>query len=559
MTVSKWESNAGRNQPKVEKLRRILFAKLPSQETLDLIQKTGNGWWLARRYSLPYNPFAKADKILGHDSLESLAREPPIIIARALIFVVMGLQQLPPGMNHEKLGLPCAIEEYMDTCVSVIATRAAADDEMVGSIEGLECLAMLAKYQSNAGKPRSAWLWTRRALNVAQLMGIHKHSTRLLRVTETVSKYYMEELWYRIVAADQYLSLLLGLQYGVAVDPSQLENDIDVDNSTHTRTFEERYYRKSLVISSYLIDRNQSATTPSYATTEDINEKLEAVANEMPDWWWEVPTGVTHLMTEDSGRAFDRTVAHIWHFQLIALLHLPFMLHDEKEQRHEYSKFACLTASREMIKRYVNLRENNRTFSCKILDFEIFTAAVTLLLSLLGSEKLRHGQAEGSLENDWELVDTLIALMGSLEGFPGEMMANQGIKVLKALREISQSDEKEQGSLRLTIPYFGTVNISIGTDSPQHQVKLEGSIFQPESTPEDPSHNSAQQMPPEMLRSPDLAPSFPVVSFEDNSASFLGYENATFFGEWSMQTPNSTAFQNIFDSDWNNTWNPSLL
>ena len=64
----------------------------------------------------------------------------------------------------------------MENCVTTISNLVTSDDELIGTLEGLECVVLDGGFQTNVGNLRRAWLSFRRALNIAQLMGLHQSS-----------------------------------------------------------------------------------------------------------------------------------------------------------------------------------------------------------------------------------------------------------------------------------------------------------------------------------------------------------------------------------------------
>ena len=64
----------------------------------------------------------------------------------------------------------------MEKCVTAVSNLVTSDDELIGTVEGLECLILNGGFQINVGNMRRAWLNFRRALNIAQLMGLHRSS-----------------------------------------------------------------------------------------------------------------------------------------------------------------------------------------------------------------------------------------------------------------------------------------------------------------------------------------------------------------------------------------------
>jgi hypothetical protein len=510
---------------------------------VDVIENAGNGWWLVRRHTFPCFNQGTKTRLLGSETLETLLYENPLIIAKYLLWLVVGLQQLPVGFDHSSLSLPYPVDIYIKSVVALISSHITSDDEMVSSISGLETLYWMAIYNSNAGKPRSSWLCFRRALSISQLLGLHRHSTRKLMATDHMPVQYLNEIWYCLLEGDRYLSLILGLPYTATFETFDASKD---DDEASTLTPEQRYGRRLIHIASLLIERNQSPRPPSFAATQDIDEKLEAISKELPADWWDLPEPGSSRMTEEAGVSFDKAVGHIWHYQLLALIHLPFLLHAQTEKRHAYSRTTCLHASREMIKRYIVLRKDNRSFSCKILEFQIFTATVTVMIAILGTTAY-EGQARGLEAEDWRLVEEVVSIMENLSGYPGEAMSRESAKVLKALQEMSRRAEAKPGNEMLRIPYFGTINVSVQGRCRETR-DLVPEISPPSITSSDTiwrprNSNNTQFLSDGQFEYPE--PSFPNP----------GPNSDAFWGDWTnLQDPNSTVFQNWFEPSINSGW-----
>jgi hypothetical protein len=153
------------------------------------------------------------------------------------------------------------------------------------------------------------------------------------------------------------------------------------------------------------------------------------------------------------------------YFQVMAFLHLPFMLRASKERRYEYSKFSCMRASREMIDRYLSLRRaGTKSFCCSVVDFEALTSTVTLyLVGIMEPETTGESQAQRQQkESDKTLVQAVLKSMEELSQSGKDLVATQSVGVIKSLLAIdspSSPSGRQTGNLKLTIPYFGTISI----------------------------------------------------------------------------------------------------
>lgn len=135
------------------------------------------------------------------------------------------------------------------------------------------------------------------------------------------------------------------------------------------------------------------------------------------------------------------------------ILHLPWLL--RSEPRYEKSKVICLEASRDLIKRYIFFRTvSEGSFCCKIIDFQAFSAATTLLLDLLGPIPFRDNNFQSQQkENDWKLVRDVTRVFEDLaketpEDTNTDIVATQGLKVLRAL----QAGQSCESNMKLAIP-----------------------------------------------------------------------------------------------------------
>jgi hypothetical protein len=388
---------------KIERLRQTLVDLLPSQQAINALCEATTCWLLMYAFNLSkykQNTPSASSVVPTTFNISEVSNQHPTVIARALLNISVCLQQLPPGFDTNLLHFPTSVESRIDRHISTVQTLITSDDELVNTIEGLECLILQGIFHINAGGPRRAWLTFRRALNIAQLMGLDKRETPIPGG---------REMWFQIVGADRYLALLLGLPCGCADDtfrPEETFKNPDMDKDI-------LFTRKLCQLSGSIIERNSNENIQAYAATQEIEEKLEQLARELPASWWDIPTSLPNDRTLESARTFDRMMHQIWFFQLEALLHLPFMLRAATERRFEYSKFSCLKASREMMYRYLALREmESKSFCCKVVDFGALIATVTLLLGLLELPQIGESrEVKEQKETDRTLVRTVMTSM----------------------------------------------------------------------------------------------------------------------------------------------------
>ena len=449
------------SQSKIERTRQSLFRLFPSREEIEAIIKATMDFWIVWQRCFPPPKAERNQNSCESFDIKSMSQRHPTFIACRLLHIAVSIQHLPGDFDWSLLKTDLSAQDLVEDYMLSVSALVTSDDEIVGTLEGLDCLTLQGEVHLNSGKPRRAWLSFRRAMNIAQVMGLNRSSTRSAKGSDELLASRKARLWSQIFQSDRYLGLILGFAYGIRDEHCEADK-VSVEISL--TDLEEMYPQKLAVISGLVIDRNQGVNPPTFASTEAIDEKLSSAAKEMPTSWWEIPSQPVEN-TDDIGAINRRVIVQIWHYQVEFSLHQPFMLHSASDRRYEYSRLTCLTASREMIKRFVFLRESTglKCHVCKMIDFQIFSAAVAVLLNLLGL-----GGGIGGLDDqqqtieDWTLVGDVIRTFQSTGPKDGDVMASQVLKTLETLVGIGQNDGSDSRDVRLTIPYFGTIAIERG-------------------------------------------------------------------------------------------------
>ena len=253
----------------------------------------------------------------------------------------------------------------------------------------------------------------------------------------------------------------------------------------------------------------------------------------------------------------------IWYFQLGILAHLPFMLRAATERRYEYSKFSCLKAAREMIYRYLSMTvDAHRAICCKVMDFAALTSTVTLLLGILqvvqGAETT---EARAQKESDRGLVKAVLSHLESTANGRQDTISIQSVSVIKSLVAMDSPNPSEgSGSLRLTIPYFGTITIVRPKSSPPPSADERNKMLAPMPRPGSTdfgntpaSHTGdwsamAYKTPPEDMQQQMV--SFTSSHFPPNQLEQSGIP----YGEWNLTEADTQYFDTLLSTDTDGNW-----
>lgn len=511
-------------------------------------------WWRPWRDLFPY---IFGDSASFRDFvLESKTSDNVQMIAKALLGLSLTVQEgkgfddylrthetTTSLWNHSDL----KCRRSLDRCLKIVDDLILSDDELASTIDGIECIIMQAKHDSNNGRIKRSWIYLRRGLFFAQLLGLHRR-TKNCPPQEAQRR---QSVWRMLYQGDRYMSLLLGLPYGAAKRHCEMgATPIGDGNSFNLRLAD---------IIGEVIDRNLNPSADgNYMETVKIEGSMMDLANTMPPEWWhdEFPRG-----EEVHPAMYQRLLPQFWYHQVRALLHLPFMLKANRDRRYEYNRIAALESARGMILIYQVLRpaQGLQSLICKIIDFQVFTAAMLMVLNLLGSLASHTQRNEEDDNRDWDLIISTNDLLQHASKATGGVVASQAARALGMFVQARNAECQGpcEGTHKVVIPYFGTVVFGAGKDFAKRQAPTRTpSAFSQSAglpTPEDSYSGSLCETTP--------SASDPFISFD----SYLAQMPFDFSlgGQTMQQLPAdlnayNDAFSNVnldLDQDW--AWYPA--
>ncbi|KAL8781977.1 MAG: hypothetical protein Q9213_005761 [Squamulea squamosa] len=400
----------------------------------------------------------------------------PVILAKCMLMFAITLQS-PCG--EKILGLSEPQSVLMRRLMTAATTWVTTKEEMHGTVESLICIMLEGIFDINCGNLRRAWVVYRRAMTVAQLMGLHRCPVPPLKRIDPELDAQPEFMWFRIVYIDRYISLLLGLPQGTSDE--SMGAILVLRHEPPLGKFE----RQLTVIASHILKRNESAiATSEITTTQSIDSELLGVSKSMPASFWR-PANF-HKLTPGSPDTLLETVrlaAQVYYYGLLIQLHLPYILRNGDNIEHEYSKITCMNASREIITRFIAHRSFNPMSSCsRPVDFFALLASMTLLLTHLDTH--RHREATNLLAHqrlsDRAMLDQALERMDVISNFNKDVITEKSAILIRRLldieadaaegssytaRSVGGDDDvhvgKNEGEeLRLHIPYLGVIKIA---------------------------------------------------------------------------------------------------
>jgi hypothetical protein len=228
------------------------------------------------------------------------------------------------------------------------------------------------------------------------------------------------------------------------------------------------FMNKVSVLAGKVIDRNQGIAEQSFAWALQLDQELEDLWKKLDPKWLEFSELLTD-MEKNAAELRERLMAQMVFHQIRVYLHLPFMLKSQANARFTYSRTACLTGSREVLRLYQALRtgEVQPLYECKAVDFIGFTAAVLIQLGLFN-----YGVSKGAIsakekESDIRLIEISIDIFRRASSEKGGKVALQSAEVLEKMLSKFKMDFGQGGRpaghtgdcgdmAEFVIPYFGT-------------------------------------------------------------------------------------------------------
>ncbi|KAF2865118.1 hypothetical protein BDV95DRAFT_587358 [Massariosphaeria phaeospora] len=500
-------------------LSQALHGALPCQQDIQLLRKAS-----ARHPVLSTVHITTSYATLRRDGLQPtdgvlpeppLVTSEPVLMARYMLQLAIFLQEMQSTTYPE---LTCLVEPaavLTERCANTAINLVTRQDDLLGSIESLEGVILESVYQGNSGRLRLSWLAVQRAMLLAQTVGLHlaggsggSHPRDTLHFLDpNITRADLPHLWFRIVHYDLQLSRMLGLPPGAA-DVTKNNNNKDKGTpSPHDMTVEtpegylEQVYRHVMILA--LAQRSSGPSPPAVKATQALDQELQRAANGVPSHWW-LPPNLAESSNTPLKLFWDtrRLIIQMLHHDLRTQLNVPYMLArgEADRQRSEMARIACVHSSREVLSRFILLRDSNpTTSSCRFPSFLGIMAAITLVLAHLGGGRRPHPHDQDAISSqvdsllshqapsDRAMMEQALETMRSVSHASGDALSAQSAHVLHRLLDMearnklymaegsayvsvhTQSDNQaattatstsapEEGE-RIFIPYFGVMRI----------------------------------------------------------------------------------------------------
>ncbi|KAI0544561.1 hypothetical protein F4679DRAFT_589343 [Xylaria curta] len=357
-------------------LIHALVAAWPSKDQHDAILRSDVG-------SLHPALTATCSGVRAEHSPKDLLQLPPpgttpVAIARRLLVLGTYLQVISSQFENRVTGPGSKYQAVSSRAFETVSKLITHNDNFPESVEIIECLIIESQHHNYMGNIRRAWIALRRAMAMAQMLGLdrqNKVSAHTMNTEIIPATSYHDNIWFLLVHFDQYLSLILGITPGLPensqISPGRLER----------YTPSERMGRLHSMAAGRILQRNR-INMYDVVETREIDKILQKASACMPAQWWLFPDGPDDCIGEGIiYEVVNRLMVQFAHFNILLQVHLPSMLHCLGSQQYYYSTPTVIHSCRELLTRFAAFRSRHPTVSyCRGLDIFAFMASIALCL-----------------------------------------------------------------------------------------------------------------------------------------------------------------------------------
>lgn len=463
-------------------LSQYLYSVMPKNSVTMMIFTQANYLQMPFQMFCQLRNTTNAEGYDGQSPLVRASKKPPptshpVIFAQKLYEIALCMLQLEPATCYEtKKGLKESVRDALKRLVEIAMKHVTSHDTLMDNLDGIETLLLESGYYFRIGNHYAAWLTIRRAIGLAEILGLRRMKT---------GDNGAELLWYLLNYSDRFVSALFGLPCNSS------DNSFASERVLAGKSVVERLGRIQVALLGRIIDRNikmqccnkieysDNEFHAIYEQTREIDCDLKQSTKILPVDPWVMPNSIGSATDKDISKRTRILQVQMHHYYVLLLLHQPYLLRKSclpSERMHDpvdyrYSKLATVSASRELLDRYLILRDIHHAIAYGGLDHKAWLASATLLLAHIDTHRL---SSDDSLQcrrlQDIAMIHRLIdrfrkasyraeSVQQICTLLEIEASAANGVKYHFTWSENSEST-KIENFVQLSIPYFGIISVS---------------------------------------------------------------------------------------------------
>lgn len=199
-----------------------------------------------------------------------------------------------------------------------------------------------------------------------------------------------------------------------------------------------------------------------YEKVLSIDRDIRSLKSATPKSWW---------VDESADFSGDHLI-QFWHYYMLVRSHVHYAMSSDEHDQYTYSRTVCAEACQSLAQRYGYVRRHLPPgfFVCRIIDMQVFTAAIFLILSCYGQTVAQNsgGLSSNTAQNDQQLasVQYILNAMESVSGQVSSEFAQEAAAAIRSLMTLlANSAATNPQDLTLRVPLLGKIHIA----AKQHQ------------------------------------------------------------------------------------------
>jgi len=418
----------------------------------------------------------------------------PTAIANALLSLTLTGEQVADEEMLRSAPSMHVSTRWKQRVITAVEKLIINNDRVACTLRGIETTLMFVRLSLAIVDIRKVWLLLRRAIAIAELIGLpriskmyeaHRLTGKTMAADQREHYESATVLWHSMRSIERMAGTLFNLPVGTAIYPMHHAPSVLKDGSVSYPA----YMGRMADIVAGVQDLDD--IMPSAQSESDrlfkvlrIDSDLKQLAGQPPASWWQLPPAdvlqVDHLL-------------QMFHQYYLARTHIQLALSDDATGRYNYSYTTCLTACKNVAYRYVALRllVPAGFFFCRVVDLQIITCAVFLLFTM---RKQDSSSTSAALAAELkELMGRVVGVLDAVKDRSGSDFAKKALEALRSLDDLMEGTADEEGEITLHVPLLGKVHVSRKGANPQTLPAMQSVMTNNHATavvPQDPSEYS---------------------------------------------------------------------
>ncbi|KAM3423161.1 hypothetical protein BST61_g612 [Cercospora zeina] len=334
------------------------------------------------------------------------------------------------------------VDSYVKSVMAVVDAAIVSHTGIASTVEGMSVTILYLRLQFGFGQSRPLWLTLRRIVALAELSGLprawynsQKENARRDADSNTplLGTPSKEALWETICATDRLASMMFNLPAATSTHRFPPRPLIDANGMVRVQRFMFQLAGTSMHVTE--LDEEYMRGH----SVQDLYEKVLAADKELrglksltPVTWWQ----------ESAAYLSASLLVQYWHCYFTARLHLHTAMAQDEHDQYAYSRMQCLEACHALARR--------------IVDMQVFTAAVYLLLSSFDGNPLQRHDDKSRLQS----VEQIVITMELVSGQTGSDFARDAANALKGLiSHLSKPPDMPVPGMTLRVPLLGSIHV----------------------------------------------------------------------------------------------------